>query len=694
MAQACFFGSLLSSTMFAASSSARAWDRPHEFERYGEHADAADSDDEPSQSEASQELADFLVYLKLKGKLSARDICVIAYWGKLAGLVGAAAELAKSPDAQSGKYQAHLDKVLKINDAIVDDEYILRVPGYDKYGLTREIQPVPVLPCHEALQSELDSTPDLPVRLRSSVEGHEWTQSYTEHPLVREFGTHCDVYPCALYIDGVAFQKRDGLIGFYIYNLITEVRHLCTVLRKSSLCKCGCGGWCSIYCVFKFNAWSFEALARGQMPHRRHDASDFDSTDQRRSCRAGASMLRAALVQIRGDWAEYAHTFAFPTWASYLHPCFICNCSRDELGDVGDVSVVTPPRPEKTHEDYNAACVACEHWVMITSAEQHAILVGTLFFDRRSQGSRGYALQRPIPELGLLAGDRLEPNENLWDIALFDEIHVFPVWVQFWRPANQTHALHRNPLFNARLGITLQLLAIDPLHTLHLGVFKEWTMHALWLLIRSNAWGVDASNAEVLRDLSTFECRHELFGWYKTQRSRRGGAHVYELQDLAPSMIGTQSKPKLNTKAAETATLMEFCVHVIRSRLDKCGQEGVVMLAAGESFVGLLTTMRENPRVMSPAANQALVDYAMRGFILYRRAGYDTTPKFHLMLHMVPRAHKSGNPYYHTTFVDEGYNGDLARVAAACHRTTWYRRVLGGFRWAFSRPDKKPRQRR
>ena len=48
-----------------------------------------DADDEsgvPSEAEAGELFADALLLLKLKGKISARDVCVLSYYGKLAGL--------------------------------------------------------------------------------------------------------------------------------------------------------------------------------------------------------------------------------------------------------------------------------------------------------------------------------------------------------------------------------------------------------------------------------------------------------------------------------------------------------------------------------------------------------------------------------------------------------------------------------
>jgi len=40
----------------------------------------------------------------------------------------------------------------------------------------------------------------------------------------------------------------------------------------------------------------------------------------------------------------------------------------------------------------------------------------------------------------------------------------------FWRSRNQTMSKHRNPLFDKSIGIGVELIAIDIMHTIHLGV--------------------------------------------------------------------------------------------------------------------------------------------------------------------------------------------------------------------------------
>ena len=65
----------------------------------------------------------------------------------------------------------------------------------------------------------------------------------------------------------------------------------------------------------------------------------------------------------------------------------------------------------------------------------------------------------------LRKGDRLEPGADLWDTSDFDT-KPLPFTCIFWRPGNESLAKHRCPLMDEELGITIETLMIDVLHTL------------------------------------------------------------------------------------------------------------------------------------------------------------------------------------------------------------------------------------
>eukprot|EP00969_Alexandrium_andersonii_P246987 10915701-Alexandrium_andersonii.AAC.1 len=92
-------------------------------------------------------------------------------------------------------------------------------------------------------------------------------------------------------------------------------------------------------------------------------------------------------------------------------------------------------------------------------------------------------VDRDMLDLGLRKGDRLEPNDDLPDIGLYESLDAFPRTVLFWRPSRETKVRHRNPLFDGPthadvLGISVLSLAIDTLHTLNLGVYQEFVKAA------------------------------------------------------------------------------------------------------------------------------------------------------------------------------------------------------------------------
>ena len=82
-------------------------------------------------------------------------------------------------------------------------------------------------------------------------------------------------------------------------------------------------------------------------------------------------------------------------------------------------------------EDYDAACARCEHVVLVDAAAR-AQLILALRHDKRASWPRGLALTRDFPELGLVAGDRVEPSATLPDVSMLETVAT-PVIVTFWR---------------------------------------------------------------------------------------------------------------------------------------------------------------------------------------------------------------------------------------------------------------------
>ena len=285
-----------------------AFEREYNLAHGAELDSESEHEDEPSPQAASQQLADLLIDLKFKGKLSAKNVCLICWYGRAAGLTGAAANFALRPHSPSGHYNRHIKAKLNLG-AYVENVYDLAVPGFDRFDSERVDLTLPTLPPHESLAKELEDNPRLELALARSVVDQEWSDAYTSNEVVRSAGPHERVYPLALYLDGVPFTKRDGLIGFFAYNLVSMKRHMLLTLRKSQLCRCGCQGWCTLWVVWQWLAWSFQSLADAVWPGRRHDGSVWGPTDAQRSGLSGQPLMKGALVNLKGDWAEIVHTW-------------------------------------------------------------------------------------------------------------------------------------------------------------------------------------------------------------------------------------------------------------------------------------------------------------------------------------------------------------------------------------------------
>jgi hypothetical protein len=653
-----------------------------------------ESDDSAEQNfkphEAGLEFADFLLDLKVKGKrLSARDVCVLCHYAKAAGIQGPACDMAFRPNAPTGHYQRHLDSSTELN-AKLDGVYNLMVPSYDKYELSRAELEVPSLPMHECLNAEVENDVSVAESFKASLRGKEWTDVYFNHPVVKSSKNDELVYPLAIYTDGVPFQKRDGVLAFYVYNLISGVRHLLLVLRKSQMCKCSCGGWCSLFAAWAWIRWSVLALSLGVFPKTKHNGHPFnDVEDQTRASHGGKKMIKGAVVMIKADWLEYTSSCGLPYWSNVMHPCFCCHATRDQMQSLGQFNALTPPFPEKTGFQYEEACGFCEQWVTLKDKRQHQIVLGALFYDKRKHGDHGRCLSRDIADLQLLQGDRLEPSALLPNIGDYERLTP-PCRVLFWRRPNQTIATRRCPLFCPEAGLTIETLTVDPLHTLHLGVYKDFCQTVLWEMILADAWSTGASNQDTLCQVSVQRIRSQLFDWYKMKRRQDPNELLYPLGDLKMTMLGTPNKRCLATKAAETGTLLEFCRDALKSHgLQVLGPLGKTLLAIGEALVNCRNIMRVSPRQMPPELFQGLVDNASRAFNLREASHIPWIPKWHLFIHMAHRARQTGSPALQATFLDESFNGRLAAIASSAHRMTWHRRVLSSFRYAFSASSNK-----
>ena len=86
-------------------------------------------------------------------------------------------------------------------------------------------------------------------------------------------------------------------------------------------------------------AWSLQHAANGTWPRRRHDGSEFrtdkgDKTRLRKASQPGEPEklgIRAALVEVRGDWKFFGECFKFPKWNTKRGCCWTCKCTPEQV---------------------------------------------------------------------------------------------------------------------------------------------------------------------------------------------------------------------------------------------------------------------------------------------------------------------------------------------------------------------------
>ena len=126
--------------------------------------------------------------------------------------------------------------------------------------------------------------------------------------------------------------------------------------------------------------------------------------------------------------------------------------------------------------DYDLACSHCEHPRSIDTEEERSAVLGEM---RKNKTNRGQCLRSGLPTLNLHSGDRLEPSPGLPDMADLRSAPL-PVHVMFWRRhadarrrcTDRVH--HRNPLFDPPLMDVVDVIMIDTLHCIYLGVILRY----------------------------------------------------------------------------------------------------------------------------------------------------------------------------------------------------------------------------
>ena len=171
--------------------------------------------------------------------------------------------------------------------------------------------------------------------------------------------------------------------------------------------------------------------------------------------------------------------------------------------------------------------------------------------------------------------------------------------------------------------------------------------------------------------------RARLFAWYSHEAAK--GVDLTKLEDLTPAMIGAREKPELSAKGAETKCLIPFCVDLVEQFLPVLGAKGKAFLRCGRALLSFIDTMSTAGWRMTRREQQTLAEAATNFLRFWDLTGLVYKPKAHQLVHTVHDVPFSGNPSFHTTFLDESENRVLADISRAARKTVFWYRVFGHF---------------
>ena len=441
--------------------------------------------------------------------------------------------------------------------------YYAGIPMWDKVSNKRKKMWLPFLLPFVLFASMVSENPDM--WSAAMVDCEMLPPQYFKHPVRKAWGNLA--CPVSLYSDGVPHTKEDSVVAFYWTNLLKPTRHLICLIRKSDMCRCACKGQCTMDAVLRVITWSFNVLASSLWPTERHDgkpANWHPKVGKHGPENSGwgigslvpdGSMAgaRGALCEYRCDMLEMIVAFGFKMWTHISKPCLFCDCLLKSMFKF-PANVATSVYTRTTAPEFNRLVAASLASVRISSDEMKQMLLLELMPDIRAE-YRGYCLQADIPALNLCEGYRLVPSDDLPDV--FDLAALEPPFtLSFFRGKGNEYLNFVCVLFSI-IGFSLDLLHLDVMHVLDLGVLQHLFAHVMWKLIVCNFCKSTKLliSSRHMQNLHYLNARLKEFYSALGPRNRRTNTRVAA---LTFSRLGKQSKPRLRAKAAQTRHLLPF----------------------------------------------------------------------------------------------------------------------------------------
>ena len=282
----------------------------------------------------------------------------------------------------------------------------------------------------------------------------------------------------------------------------------------------------------------------------------------------------------------------------------------------------------------------------------------------------GLILGADIPAFRFRAKYRLEPGSCLKDVAAFFDC-ALPFEVTFWRVNRDPQGRlcdrvsHRCPLFCRGTGITPNMVCIDALHTVYLGVYKTYCMAVCWALIDANVFGFTGPFDRVF-EMTARRLTSDLLGFWELQ----GPSKKSRLTRLTAKMLGSRNQHDFKSKAAEAGECVAWAVDLMQ-RHHTTVQYGRPLLSAGKALLEWKELIASAGDVVTHAEYSKSLELAVRHNSAMQAAQLELPPKNHLWIHLCLRLLVCGHPRRYACWLDESLNSCFSAVCQASHRLTW-----------------------
>jgi hypothetical protein len=630
-------------------------------------------------------LRKFIVMNYASGTIHATVVAELAWLLGQCGLDGFT-DIAYDPDSEWFTANASRKVLIALNVRKIQDQMLMVTVPISQHN-RRIHEELAIANLATVLSQESSRHPDLIMESIARIDCPNWVNHSLR--IKAEANGHVAV-PWGLFEDATPWKgkgagQKDSALSWVVNIAGQSQRRTIFSLRKDFFCgvsaECPCRGRCSIDAVDRCICWMGDVAAEGVVPPKQFRNFPWTGematlVGQNWATHRGRRVC-FILLQLRHDWDQISGGWGFPR-PNTRRFCWCCHMEHNTLAaPLGDVILWN-------HELYMQAVRKCLVIVHV-SRDQAELVFDNLIFDRREKSippahpvMHGRVLARNLQIVDVFKGpvtlrryDRLEFQGDVWDThGTAAQFLKWPAKLVFWRfSAEVPFKFVSLLIFMA--GSFYELLTIDTLHTLDLGVAAKIIGHVLVKIMKSGKMFRNSSSMRGMR-----EACHQLEGMvhaYYSSNRIVSGHRLSKLKLATLEYFKGQCTGMLKSKGAHSGALLGFVQSLLRDPKLAALPHRLELRKAVGSLMQVNELMERSAWKIDSAKLGRLINQCVDSSVA---AGIHILPKFHLSRHLGQHAERAGNPRNYTCYADENHNKSIVRLALATSHSDFGRGIL------------------